>query len=118
VRAVLYFLLASLMAPSAAAAVCVARCTHVEHLQAPVTSSAACHDAAPRNEAPDLAVSGGEACHDEAGRFDARLADRLAAPAPALAPLARHLSDAAARPDANTCTPRPPRIFLITQLRI
>ncbi len=117
-RAVLYFLLTSLMAPSAAAAVCVVRCAHVEHLQARVTSSAACHDAASGNDAPDLAVSGGEACHDEAGRFDARLADRLAAPAPALAPLARHLSDATARLDAGTRTPRPPRIFLITQLRI
>ena len=116
-RAVLYFLLASLMAPAAAAAVCIVRCTLVEHQQARGTSPAACHDSA-GNEAAGLAVSGGEACHDEAGRVDARLADRLAVPAPALAPLARHLSDATARLDAGTRTPRPPRIILITQLRI
>jgi hypothetical protein len=119
VRAVFYLVLASLMAPSVATAFCFAKCAHVEHQQALAAPAAACHDALPRDEPPDLVITGGEACHDESGRVDARPAERLAAPTPALTPLGRRLSDATEGLDTGIRRLKPQRIFLFTtQLRI
>jgi hypothetical protein len=119
VRAVLYLVLVSLMAPSVATAFCFAKCAHVEHQQALVPPAAACHDASPRDEALDLVITGGDACHDEATRVDARLAERLAVPAPALTAVGRRLSDGTEGPDTGIRRLKPQRIFLFTtQLRI
>jgi hypothetical protein len=119
VRAVFYLVLVSLMAPSVATAVCFAKCAHVEHRQALVAPAASCHDASPGDGTPDLVITGGEACHDEAGRVDARLAERLAVPAPALTPVGRRLSDGTEGPDTGIRRLKPQRIFLFTtQLRI